>query len=71
MFFKSLFDRVVALFGLFLLWPILLIVAILIRLKMPGGPVIFTQRRVGQHGGFLLCLSSVRCVSGIQVALSL
>lgn len=52
MFFKSLFDRVVALFGLLLLWPVLLIVAILIRLKMPGGPVVFTQRRVGQNGRF-------------------
>ena len=40
----------VSLFGLLLLWPILLIVAILIRVKMPGGPVIFTQSRVGQYG---------------------
>ena len=39
-----------SLFGLLLLWPILLIVAILIRVKMPGGPVIFTQSRVGQYG---------------------
>ncbi len=40
----------VSLFGLLLLWPILLIIAILIRVKMPGGPVIFTQSRVGQYG---------------------
>jgi len=50
MFFKSLFDRVASLFGLLFLSPVLLIVAILIRAKMPGGPVIFKQRRVGQHG---------------------
>lgn len=50
MFVKFLFDRMVSLFGLLLLWPILLIVAILIRVKMPGGPVIFTQSRVGQYG---------------------
>lgn len=50
MFFKSLFDRIASLFGLLFLSPVLLIVAILIRAKMPGGPVIFKQRRVGQHG---------------------
>jgi lipopolysaccharide/colanic/teichoic acid biosynthesis glycosyltransferase len=50
MFIKSLFDRTASFFGLLFLSPILLIVAILIRIKMPGGPVIFTQRRVGQHG---------------------
>ena len=36
--------------GLLLLWPVLLVVALLIRRKMPGGPVIFRQRRVGQYG---------------------
>lgn len=50
MFLKFLFDRLVSLFGLLLLWPILLIVAILIKIKMPGGPVIFTQKRVGKYG---------------------
>lgn len=50
MFFKSVFDRVTSLLGLFLLCPILLIVIVLIRVKMPGGPVFFKQRRVGQYG---------------------
>lgn len=36
--------------GLIILSPILLVVAILIRLKMPGGPVVFKQLRVGQYG---------------------
>ena len=36
--------------GLLALWPLLLIVAVLIRIKMPGGPVIFRQVRVGQYG---------------------
>lgn len=36
--------------GLLILWPILLLVAIMIRVKMPGGPVIFKQKRVGQDG---------------------
>ena len=39
-----------ALIGLLVLWPVLLIVAVLIRIKMPGGPVIFKQKRVGRNG---------------------
>lgn len=50
MFFKSFFDRGASLFGLIFLSPVLLVVVLLIRKKMPGGPVIFKQRRVGQHG---------------------
>lgn len=47
---KWLFDRLMALVGLLVLWPVLLIVAILIRIKMPGGPMIFKQKRVGRNG---------------------
>ena len=47
---KSVFDRTMAFVGLLALWPLLLIVAVLIRIKMPGGPVIFRQVRVGQYG---------------------
>lgn len=47
---KFLFDRVVAFVGLLFLLPVLLIVAVLIRVKMPGGPVIFKQKRVGKGG---------------------
>lgn len=47
---KYLFDRVVSFIGLVCLSPLFLIVAILIRTKMPGGPVIFRQKRVGLHG---------------------
>ena len=36
--------------GLLFLWPVLLVVSILIKVKMPGGPVIFKQRRVGLNG---------------------
>lgn len=50
MFFKSVFDRVASLFGLLFLSPILLVVTVLIRLKMPGVPVLFTQKRVGRNG---------------------
>lgn len=47
---KFFFDRIVSLIGLLCLWPVLLVVAILIKIKMPGGPAFFTQQRVGRHG---------------------
>ena len=52
---KWLFDRVVSLLGLLILWPVLLVVAILIKVKMPGGPVFFVQKRVGKGGKFFDC----------------
>lgn len=50
MLFKWLFDRVFSLVGLIILSPVLLVVAILVKVKMPGGPVLFKQKRVGQYG---------------------
>lgn len=47
---KYIFDRVTATIGLLLLSPILLTTWILIRIKMPDGPAIFTQKRVGKDG---------------------
>ena len=47
---KYLFDRLVSLIGLLVLWPVFLVVAVLIRIKMPGGPVLFRQKRVGKDG---------------------
>lgn len=47
---KLILDKTAAFFGLLLLSPVLLVVTILIKLKMPGGPVIFRQQRVGRHG---------------------
>ncbi len=52
---KYIFDRLMALIGLLCLWPVLLVVAILIRIKMPGGPVIFKQKRVGKNGNLFTC----------------
>ena len=52
---KYIFDRVVALIGLLFLWPVLLIVAILVKVKMPGGPAFFVQKRVGKGGKLFYC----------------
>ncbi len=47
---KRLFDIIFSFIGLIFLIPVFILVAILIKIKMPGGPVIFTQKRVGQNG---------------------
>ena len=52
---KWLFDRVVSLLGLLILWPVLLIVAVLVKIKMPGGPAFFVQKRVGKDGKLFNC----------------
>lgn len=52
---KYIFDRVVALIGLLVLWPVLLIVAVLVKIKMPGGPAFFVQKRVGKDGRLFDC----------------
>ena len=55
MFLKFIFDRVVAFIGLLFLWPIILITAILVKVKMPGGPAFFIQKRVGKDGKLFNC----------------
>jgi len=49
MFVKRIFDLIASLFGLLVLSPVLLAIAIFIKLQMPG-PVFFIQSRVGRNG---------------------
>lgn len=46
---KRLFDFLVALFALLILLPVIMVVAVLIRLKL-GSPILFTQDRPGLNG---------------------
>ena len=52
---KWIFDRLVSFIGLLFLWPVLLITAILVKIKMPGGPAFFVQKRVGKDGRLFDC----------------
>lgn len=47
---KFFFDRFFAFAGLVTLSPVFLVVALLIRFRMPDGPVLFRQVRIGKDG---------------------
>ena len=47
---KFVFDRVVALLGLVVLALPLAVIAIMVKISMPDGPVIYRQIRVGKNG---------------------
>lgn len=55
MWLKWVFDRVVAFIGLCLIFWLIIIVAILVKIKMPGGPAFFCQTRVGKNGKLFTC----------------
>jgi len=45
---KRTFDIIASFFGLLLLWPVLLLISLLIKIKMPEGPILFKQERIGR-----------------------
>lgn len=47
---KYLFDKIVSLIGLIIILPLLVSIAIIIKIKMPDGPFLFKQQRVGLYG---------------------
>ncbi len=53
-FIKALLDRTLAAAGLIVLLPLLLVIAIAVRLD--GGPVFYAHARVGRHGRTFHCL---------------
>ena len=52
---KWIFDRLVSFICLLFLWPVLLVTAIMVKIKMPGGPAFFVQKRVGKDGKLFDC----------------
>ena len=69
---KYIFDRTTALIGLLFLWPVLLVVALLIKCQMPG-PVLFIQQRVGRNGVLFNChkfrsMTTIHGGSSVSVA---
>lgn len=70
---KWFFDRVAALLGLLVLWPVFIVVLMLIKVKMPDGPAIFRQQRVGKDGRLFTChkfrtMTVRHCGSTVSVA---
>lgn len=52
---KWIFDRIAAFCGLLLIWRVHPLVAMLIKLKMLGGPALFCQKCVGKDGKLFTC----------------
>ncbi len=60
-FFKRAFDIISVLIGLILLSPLLLVIAVIVRIKL-GSPVIFKQQRPGLHGN-AFCMYKFRTMT--------
>lgn len=49
-FFKKIFDELLSIIAIILLIPVFVITAILIKLDDPGGPIFYSQVRIGKNG---------------------
>lgn len=47
---KRIFDILISFFGLIILSPLFLIIAVLIQIEDASGPILFRNRRVGYNG---------------------
>lgn len=65
--FKRLFDVAVAAAGLACLWPIMAVVAVLVRRSSPGG-ALFAQVRIGRYERPFTCFKFRTMVAGAPVA---
>ena len=50
LFIKYLFDKIMALIGMVILFPFMLIIFIIHKIVMPKGKFLFLQERIGQYG---------------------
>ena len=50
LFIKYLFDKIMALIGIVILFPFMLIIFIIHKIVMPKGKFLFLQERIGQYG---------------------
>ena len=62
---KYLFDRLVALIGLLVLALPLAVIAVLVKIAMPDGPVLYKQDRVGKDGR-LFKIHKFRTMSNVE-----
>lgn len=49
---KNVLSSMIALIAILVIWPFLALIALLIKIEDPAGPVLFTQKRVGIHKGY-------------------
>jgi len=47
---NNLLSKIFALILLLIFLPVILVVAFLIKIKMPNGPILFNQKRIGKEG---------------------
>lgn len=52
---KRTFDITASAAGLAVLWPLMLVIALLVKLTSPG-PILFRQQRVGRYGRLFTCV---------------